>query len=328
MNPHEIVISNNVSVLTADYLGGAITGFVLNDAPVNPLSFRFDRNEMPANNQTGAPYQGHFVCLGRWGKPTAGETRTHVPDHGQFANMEWTDAGSDMQKRMIRMEAGSAMEGLYLHRTLSLDHSRPVICVEETVTNPGPLARFYQMVQHPTLATPFVGNDVVICSNAGAGFDQVHAATPERFALNWPKGIDENRSSVFSYVVEPKAPFGWITAYSPQHQLLFGYVWPRDMYPWIIVWQHREQDQLIHLGLEFGTTGLPHPMHQLVEDGNTVVFNEKTYAFLDAGDSVDRRYYAFLHRPQLDATRITDISLTRGNLLIRSGRDTEEMPLT
>ena len=44
---------------------------------------------MPANNKAGAPYQGHFACIGRWGEPSAGEIKAGLPNHGEAANILW-----------------------------------------------------------------------------------------------------------------------------------------------------------------------------------------------------------------------------------------------
>jgi hypothetical protein len=55
-------LQNKTSVIEVDLHGGAITDFHLKDNPVNPLSFSFTKEQMPANNKAGAVYQGHFIC--------------------------------------------------------------------------------------------------------------------------------------------------------------------------------------------------------------------------------------------------------------------------
>src|ERR1700755_3260544 len=83
-------LENSLCSLTVDSFGGAITNFHLKDEQqINPLSFAFTQEQMPENNKNGAPYQGHFLCLGRWGLPSEGEIKTGVPNHGEAANIHW-----------------------------------------------------------------------------------------------------------------------------------------------------------------------------------------------------------------------------------------------
>ncbi len=81
-----IQLQNNIASITIDPFGGAITSFCFKEQPVNPLSFAFTHEQMPANIKDGAPYQGHFACIGRWGLPSAGEINAGLPNHGEPAN--------------------------------------------------------------------------------------------------------------------------------------------------------------------------------------------------------------------------------------------------
>src|SRR5688572_12524081 len=85
----KLTIYNNEASLTVDLFGGAIIDFHLHQEKINPLTFVFSPEQMPENNKGGAPYQGHFLCMGRWGEPSAGEIRAGVPNHGQVSNILW-----------------------------------------------------------------------------------------------------------------------------------------------------------------------------------------------------------------------------------------------
>src|SRR5689334_16816575 len=89
-------LENNFCSLTVDSFGGAITNFHLkNIAQINPLSFAFTKEQMPENNKNGAPYQGHFLCAGRWGLPSENEIKNGVPNHGEAANIVWESKKSN-----------------------------------------------------------------------------------------------------------------------------------------------------------------------------------------------------------------------------------------
>ena len=66
-------IENESASLSINLDGGAIIDFQLKTTGINPLSFLYPNDLMPSNNKNGAAYQGHFLCLGRWGEPSSGE---------------------------------------------------------------------------------------------------------------------------------------------------------------------------------------------------------------------------------------------------------------
>lgn len=302
---NKIMIQNKSAALTVDLFGGAITDFHLKEDPVNPLTFIFSKAQMPSNNKNGAPYQGHFLCLGRWGEPSEGERKAGMPNHGQIANILW-QYNSVMDKQAIDMQTDSPLEGLKIERVVKIDTEHAVYGVDEKVTNNQVLGRLYNMVQHPTLASPFLDENTIVCCNATKGFDQFAYDYSEEGILQWPVGKDEEGSlldlknpdkpynSVFSFVVDREAEFGWICAYNPRYHQVFGYVWRRTDYPWIHLWQDWKEGRIQYRGIEFGTTGIHQPFKKIIETG-VQLFGEKTVEYIDAGETVSRRYLSFLY---------------------------------
>lgn len=325
----EIKMSNGTSVLTFDLYGGAITDFHLNENPVNPLSFRFDAEDMPQNNRKGAPYQGHFLCLGRWGQPSVGEMKSGIPNHGQPANMLWERLDNEADQSYC-MQAKSMLEGLHVKRRIQMEPETAAYVVNETVTNINPLGRFYNMVQHPTLAAPFLDETTVINCNAQRGFNNAFSKKPEQHWCNWPNGICEDGSkinlsrpktmynSVFSFIVNKEEKYGWITAYAPVHQLVIGYIWLRKDYPWINLWQDWSNEQIRYRGIEFGTAGIHQPFHQIIADHNMEVFGEQTFSFLDATAQIDKSYLSFIQYVDADFKGVRSVSVEADNIVIRS----------
>ena len=290
--------------LCVDLFGGAVTDFHLENHLINPLSFKFSKDQMPTNNKAGAVYQGHFLCLGRWGIPSAGEEKAGIPDHGQIANMMWEEC--TREDNCIGMKATSLLEGLAVDRSVCIDETHALYLTTEEVTNINPLGRMYNMVQHPTIANPFLDERVIVNCNAHMGFDYaLDEFTPASFN-EWPnvcckdsRWIDvstcnEPYSSVFSFVVDPAQSHGWITAFSPSQRLLIGYLWKRIDYPWINHWIHWSDETILYRGLEFGTTGIHKPFPEILDRNLVEVLNEKTYSYLDAGATHTRSFISFL----------------------------------
>lgn len=321
-----IKLENDSASLTVDPFGGAITAFRLAGNQVNPLSFVFATEQMPANNKAGANYQGHFACIGRWGPPSAGEIKAGLPNHGEPANIQWTI--KEKEETGLQMQAIASKEGLQVDRTIVLDKQSPVYFVKEIVANINPLGRLYNIVQHPSLAVPFLDQNTIIDCNALHGFDQAHYKQIASNTITWPVAKDDRNNlvdlrnphasynAVYTFIVDPKEEFGWITAFSPTHHLLFGYVWKRTNYPWVHLWQHYNHDLIQYRGIEFGTAGIHQPFREILSTA-PFVFGENTFEYIDAGESISKGYCSFIHDAPVGFTGVEKVYFTNDQLLIK-----------
>lgn len=354
---HIISISNETASLAVDLYGGGIVDFHLLDGGINPFTFKFAPEDMPEHNRSGASYRGHFICLGRWGPPTSGEINAGIPDHGQAANMIWTQKHTDYQSsppargrtdsagagtytiastyQEILMQVLTPLEGLKMERIIRLDNLSAVFKVDEYITNVNPLSRLYNVVQHPTLAKPFLTENTIVNCNAGMGFNYMMSTKPLEYADEWPCGVMENGdrinvarldkaySSVFSYAIKKDTKFGWIIAYTPEINLLTGYLWRRETYPWISLWQDFDGGNIRYRGLEFGTTGMHKSYKEIITEGNHEVFGEKSYLMIDAGETQQKSYLAFMLRTPDGFGEVDDVDFAGDHISIKeiSGKE-------
>jgi hypothetical protein len=327
-------IMNKKAALSVDLYGGAIVDFRLHSQRVNPLSFKFSREQMPQNNKNGAPYQGHFVCLGRWGEPSQGEIKAGVPNHGHLANIFWEAQHVDGYRTM-RMRATSPIEGLRVHRTIEMDAEHPVVAVEEVITNVQPLGRLFNIVQHPTLAHPFLDDTMIIDCNAAIGFNQAYSTMPLQYISEWPFGchpafppIDlrlsvRGHDCLHSFIVDKCSPLGWITAYSPTNKTVLGYIWKRSDYPWIHLWQDWDEEGIRYRALEFGTAGYHKPFNEIMRRP-LQLFGVNTCAYIDAGEIVTRRFISFVIEVNEDLMGVESVGFERGVIKI-TGRNRSDV---
>jgi hypothetical protein len=321
-------LENNYCLLTVDSFGGAITDFHLkNDAQINPLSFAFTKEQMPENNKNGAPYQGHFLCLGRWGSPSEGEIKAGVPNHGEAANIYWETTAKNNSE--LYMQTTAKLEGLHVERSIQLAEINAVFRVEETVTNINPLGRLFNMVQHPTLAAPFLNTSTIVNCNATIGFNQAQYQSAEKNSFNFPyvkdnkgnpfnvKNPQTNYTVVFSFLVDKNNNIGWLTAYSHTHNLLIGYIWNRCDYAWIHLWQHWNETEILYRGLEFGTAGIHQPYKEII-NAATQLFGEKTFAYIDAGESVSKKYFCFMYKPARSFAEVENVKIDANAIIIQT----------
>jgi hypothetical protein len=243
--------------------------------------------------------RGHFICFDRWGAPSDAEKENGMPFHGEGPRVTWkvTSRAADS----VAMEAKLPMAGLAIYRTVKLTGAQAE--VTERVKNLNKLGRVYNLVQHPSIAPPFLDETTVVDSNARQGFSQASPMPhPEQPAFVWPQAIDGSRAvdirrltndpepNVVSYVIDQD--WGWTTAATPGKKLLIGYVWKTSEYPWFNAWRDVKDGRPSARGLEFGTTGLHQPYPILAQKGR--IFGRALFAFLDTGAEESRSYTMFL----------------------------------
>lgn len=325
--PVDVRLKNDQAVVRITLAGGGITEFRLTDNRMNPLNWTIEGLEPIVDGQ---PFlQGHFLCLDRWGAPSDAEAKRGVPFHGEAPRTRWKVTRpvklSDAEP-FAEMQVRLPIAGLSVHRKVVMDRKSSVVLLRESVTNDRKLGRIYNMVQHPSIAPPFLDATTVVDSNATHGFLQeaeVPAASGQ--ATRWPqmkingKWIDlrhlhpvekgETGHDVSSFVFDDRSGHGWVTAVHPGSRLLLGYVWKTRDYPWLNIWRYRRDGKVMARGLEFGTTGLHQPFQELVARGR--ILGRPLMSFIDAGKTVTREYLMFLMKVPVDYAGVVRLELTR-----------------
>jgi hypothetical protein len=366
MDGNKCLLQNDFVKLVIDPAGGAFTQYCLKQGEidsagesisdlkrmtcnVNPLDFKFLHKDPSGEFE----FKGHFLCLGNWGDPSPGELKSGLNKHGEFARINWELNSSGNE---VKMSAGSALEGIEINREIKLARNSTCIKVSEVVKNTAARGRIYNMVQHPTIAGDFLNERTIVNCNATSGYDYLNKSDNIFSSGKWPlyKNVEEQEinlespkvvyNSVFPTIIDPGSEYGWISAYSPDHHLLLGYLWKRSDYPWINHWIHFVDDQsskvsglssnnnqaevqdhsynglpsrMIYRGLEFGTTGMHMSFKEIIDKKFFEVFGEKTFEFLDSGESKERSYYMFLIKVPDEFFGVEQIKPGRDHISIR-----------
>ncbi len=297
-------LSNQYCSVEIERHGGNFTSFTLNDSGINPLSFRMQRPASPAYENESEFFTGHFLCAGRWGDPSSGEQAKSILKHGDISTIEWKLISET--KSFLSMTCTSHRESISVKREITLDSNSTCFLVEETFTNIGNLSRLFNLVQHPTIAMPFLNNSTIVDCNASDGFRNLGDNLSKTSTICWPHGLNENGqkvnisipqhacSGVYSFTVDKHSKLGWITAYSQDHNLLLAYIWQRKNFPWINMWIHFENNMIKYRGLEFGTTCIHQPYKEIFENNLWKILEENTCLLLDAGEKTNSQYIAFI----------------------------------
>ncbi len=82
MNQNKLKLDNSVSTIVINLEGGSYIDFRLKTNPVNPLNWHY-------NGDDGLDFEGHFICLDRWGPPSVGEAANGFKHHGEASSIMW-----------------------------------------------------------------------------------------------------------------------------------------------------------------------------------------------------------------------------------------------
>ena len=320
------------ATLVIDLGGGSIVDFHFGRDGLNPLRWL-----APADADKALRPMAHFLCLDRWGPPSAAESRNGMPFHGEASRVEWKQIGAS-ERRSGRiaavMEATLPIAGLEVRRTVELSDASSFFTVSETVTNRNKLGRVYNMVQHATIGPPFLDENTMVDSNAQRGFMQSSPLpNPEQIEIRWPQAVKDGKAvdlrrlttdpdpNVTSFVIDDDV--GWVTATNPSKELLIGYIFKTADYPWLNIWRHVQNGKPLARGLEFGTSGLHQPFPILIRKPS--IFGRSTFTYLDAGDSAIRTYSAFLLEVPPDFGGVERVMHRTGSIVVqeRGGKGRE-----
>jgi hypothetical protein len=322
-----VTMENDQIKLGIDLVGGAYVDFHLKEKPLNPFGWKLLPEQMPGNNQPFT-FEGHFLCTGRWGEPSPGEMVAGIPHNGEVNTREWILASPpdipDFESMLMFCEA--PIEKLDVRREILIPDHGNYFMVREWFTNNLPIGRLTNVVQHGTIASPFLSETTRINTNATWGFDQrTNYKYLEDSSFIWPNGkmadgsavdlsrVDTEMGFVTSHIFEDS--IGWITALNPGEGILLGYIWKTSDYPWLNVWHMSEQGKPYVQGLEFGTTGLGKSYELLVENQVTF-YGQNSFEYIDAGETMEKSWICFMLEVPDTLQQVTSITMTDQAIII------------
>lgn len=285
----EWILQNRFLSLCYDEVGGSLLSLTHCSSAINPLNFSFPRPENPE-----ASFEGHFICTPRWGDPSTGEKNNKAVKHGDLSLQTWNVINS--HPLQLSMASASEIDQLEFTREVNLSASAPVCTVSETIKNTSGVFRPCNLVQHPTIAAPFLNPETSVQSNG--------VAVPFE---NGKKPVE----TIHSYSLDANET-GWITAMDKRSNLLLGYCWKATDYAWIHHWIHEENSQVIYRGMEFGTAALHVNWTDLFAQYSGRFQEKPACFFLDAGESRTFTYHFFLTPIPSGCSQIQEVKLHNG----------------
>lgn len=327
-NRRAVQIENEQVRVTVMVEGGHIAEILDKQTGVNPLwtppwpsiePSLYDRAKHPAygadaESKLLAGIMGHNLCLDIFGGVSPEEAAAGLTVHGEASIAAYEIFSSEAA---LTMRATFPHAQLAFTRSIELDGDK--IVIGETVENLTATDRPVGWTQHVTVGPPFLEagrtqfdapctKSKVYEGEFGVGGYMKTAAE-----FDWPMVPTKNggaadlriysaepvSSGYTAHLMDPAQDISYFSAWSPTHNVLFGYVWKRADFPWLGVWEENHSrasppwnGQALTRGMEFGVSPMPETRRQMIDRGS--MFGVPGYRWIPARGKVSVGYYAFI----------------------------------
>lgn len=220
---------------------------------------------------------GHNLCLGLFGPPSEEEQTAGLSSHGEAGLVTWDfaplpggfGARCTLPVAQLAFERRIRLEGNAVH-------------FDEQVQNLSALDQQIAWTQHATLGPPFLE----------------YGRTEFRFPSTnaqplWP--------GYTAHLMDPKQNRAWFFARSPDSGVCTGYVWDREDFPWLGIWEENHGrteapwgGRTVACGMEFGVSPFPEPRKQMIERHR--LFDTPCYRWIGAKSTLRASFRAVIAR--------------------------------
>jgi len=326
------VIENEAVRLTVLEEGGHIAEIFDKRAGVNPLwtppwpsiePSLYDPDTHPEygngpDAQLLAGIMGHNLCLDTFGAPSPEEYAAGMPVHGEGAVAPYEIRPA---RDGLVMMARLPLAGLSFERRIQLRGR--AVNIKEAVENLSASDRPIGWTQHVTLGPPFLecGSTLFRASatrsksfenqfgsadylRPGEEFEWPRAPRPEGGFADLRVLTRPAPSGAFTtHLMDPAREHAFFVAFSPAFRLAFGYVWKRQHFPWMGIWEENHSrvhepwnGQCLARGMEFGVSPFPESRRAMTERGR--LFGVPSYRWLPARSRLEVEYWAVLQEAE------------------------------
>jgi hypothetical protein len=225
-----------------------------------PWPVKMPGTGIPVASDSEAFWLEHYP--GGWQElfPNVGDACTYrgveLGFHGEASILPWT---YEVMERTLRRVAIRFSVDLYhspfaLTRTMSLTQGEAVLVLSEEVVNKAPVDMDLMWGHHPAYGAPFLSEACVIDSAADTMMADGTYDPPGNYLApgnvwRWPEGRDSQGRpkdlsripgphecvSCFAYLKHLRE--GWIAITNTQLGFGVGMVWPKEIFPYVHLWQ-------------------------------------------------------------------------------------------
>jgi len=272
-----------------------------------------------------AGIMGHNLCADIFGGPSDAEAAAGLTPHGEASVVPYQ---LNVSGTTLTMAAGLPLAGLRVEREIVLVDRAARI--RESIENLTACDRPIGWTQHVTLGPPFlekgltefrasatrskvferpfgVADEFV----AGASFEWPLAPRADGGVADLRRFTDAHASSAYTaHLMNGLDEHAFFVAFSPARHLAFGYVWRREDFPWLGIWQENHSrthtpwnGATLACGMEFGASPMPESRREMIDRGR--LFDVPTFRWIPANSRVEVVYWAIARDADAVPERLT-----------------------
>ncbi|MDQ6701411.1 MAG: aldose 1-epimerase family protein, partial [Acidobacteriota bacterium] len=236
--------------------------------------------------------------------------------------------------RTLKMSARLPLAQEAITRTMTLLDGENVVYVNTEVENLLAVDRPLSWAEHATVGPPFLlpGQTVIDIAATNCRVRAQKAGSTGKLAYGkdfvWPlaplaKGgtVDlttvpsgEASQDLAACRTDPARANAYITALRPDKHLIFGYVFRREEYPWVMSWMNYTGNARAARGFEFSTQPFDIPHRETVDAHE--MFGTPTYKWLPAKAKLHSSFLFFYARTPDGFASVADVKLENGHVQI------------
>jgi hypothetical protein len=319
----DMVLANDKLELSIAHRGGAFTRLTMKDGDgLSPLH-----------------RIGHFMALDGFGAPSAEERAVGMPFHGEArAEVEVVDQSNDGPVRSITLKSVFPLAVETLMRTVTMVDGENVVYVSSSLESGIGVDRPISWAEHATIGGEFLepGKTVVDMPATscrvrphkpgnipghlayGMDFTWPMAPTIEDASLTDIRLVPTDHAwlDLASCLMSPSSEIAYVTALHLDKDVLFGYVFRRADYPWVMSWMNFTLESNAARGLEFSSQ--PFDVSRKETVAMNPLFGEQTFRWLPAMSKLETEFLFFYTKAPADVTRVDNVTLEEGKLVIKT----------
>ena len=316
-----IVIANDKIELTVLAHGARFSNLVLRDGePLSPLA-----------------RIGHFLALDGFGAPSSEEAALGMPFHGESGKQDFKIIADNKAGPVhsVTMQGTLPLAQEILTRTIELPTGENVVRVTSQLESLLTVDRPISWAEHATIGPPFMEKGQVVVDMSAtncrvrpykSGGIPGHLVYEKDF--KWPMAptadggqadlrvipTDHNWLDLASCQLDPARKLEFVTALQLAKHLVFGYVFRREDYPWLMSWMNFTGDGQAARGMEFSTQ--PFDISHRDTVAMSPLFGTPTFRWLPAKSKIETRFLMFYTRVPDEFTRIDNVTFESGKITI------------
>jgi hypothetical protein len=338
--PVMLVANDKLEVAVAPQ-GGSMLRLLIQGDPdgISPFGNPEMVPEVPDRRKLQGPMVGHFVCVDGFGSPSAAERAAGLSMHGEAYLQPWKLVSSEKQgaTTTVKFNVGLPLLQEGFTRVLRMVDGESVVYVDSELESQVAFDRTVNWGEHPFLFPPFLEAEKTVVDmsgtrartrgNPGAGGNP-RAPFTQGQDFTWPMapGVDgklldlraapANKTWMghTTTLMDPSRPLAYVTVLNTARRYLLGYVFRREEFPWVQNYMNYPADGWLARGLEFATQPFDLPRRDMVELNR--MFDTPVYRWLPAKSKISTRFLLFYVRSPEGMSRVDDVRLEHGNLIV------------